>query len=133
MIKGLITADRIGKQFVPIVKLIQFFLDVKCIKGAMLVGDCLASSIVNLDQHGAAHLEESDVTLYMDSIVSLELCPEASCQERVASMVSLFPKLHLVVQCRLILQLEAQGSSRFMGIASCQSVFFSNLPDFSVL
>ena len=107
----------------PIVKLIQYFLDVKCVKGAMLVGDCLASSIVNLDQYGAAALELSDVSLYMDSIVTLEVYPEASSQERIKSFVSLFPKLNSFLQCRLVLQLDSQGNSRFMGIASCQFAF----------
>ena len=89
----------------------------------MLVGDLLASSIVNLDQYGAAALELSDVSLYMNSIVTLEVYPEASSQERIKSFVSLFPKLNSFLQCRLVLQLDSQGNSRFMGIASCQFAF----------
>jgi hypothetical protein len=119
----LITPHRIINQFVPIIKMIQYFLGVKCVKGAMLVGDCVASSLANIDQKGAAVLKQSDVALYVDAIVSLEAYPESSSQERLASLVSLFSKLPSTSQCSLVLELGAQGNSRFMGIESCQFIF----------
>jgi hypothetical protein len=105
--------------------MIQYFLSVKCVKGATLVGDCVASSLANIDQNRAAVLKESDASLYMDAIVSLEAYPEVSSQERLASLVSLFSKLSSSLQCRLVLELDAQGTSRFMGIESCQFVFMT--------
>jgi hypothetical protein len=45
----LIKGRRIGNQFVPIIKMVQYFLGVKCVKGAMLVGDCVASSMAIID------------------------------------------------------------------------------------
>ena len=82
--------------------MIQYFLGVKCVKGAMLVGDCVASSLANIDQKGAAVLKQSDVALYVDAIVSLEAYPESSSQERLASLVSLFSKLPSTSQCSFV-------------------------------
>jgi hypothetical protein len=89
----------------------------------MLVGDCVASSLANIDQKRAAVLKESDVALYVDAIVSLETYPEASSQERLASLVSLFSKLPSTSQCSLVLELDAQGNSRLLGIESWQFIF----------
>ena len=94
--------------------MIQYFLDVKCVKGAMLVGDCVASSI-NIDQKGAAVLKQSDVALYVDAIVSLEAYPEASSQDRLASLVSVFSKLSSTLQCRLMVELDDPGQLALHG------------------
>jgi hypothetical protein len=123
LIKKLITTHRIFKQFVPITKMIQYFLDAKCVKGAVLVGDGVASSLNNFDQNRVAVLKQSDVSLYLDAIVSLEAYSEASSQERLASLVSLFSKLGFTLKCRLMLELDAQVNSRFIGLDACQLIF----------
>ncbi|EFX79548.1 hypothetical protein DAPPUDRAFT_244750 [Daphnia pulex] len=110
LIKNLITTHRIFKQFVPITKMIQYFLDAKCVEGAVLVGDGVASSLNNFDQKRVAVLKKPDISLYVDAIVSLEAYPEASSQERLASLVSLFSKLGSSLRCRLVVQLDAQVS-----------------------
>jgi hypothetical protein len=102
--------------------MIQYFLDVKCVKGAMLVGDCVASLMANIDQKRVSFLNQSGVALYVDAIVSLESYPEASSQERLASLVSVFSKLSSTLQCRLVVELDALVNSRFMGIESCQLI-----------
>ncbi len=121
LIKNLITTHRIFKQFVPITKMIQYFLDAKCVEGAVLVGDGVASSLNNFDQKRVAVLKKPDISLYVDAIVSLEAYPEASSQERLASLVSLFSKLGSSLRCRLVVQLDAQVNSRC--IESCQFIF----------
>jgi hypothetical protein len=131
LIRRLITTQRIIKQFVPIIKMIQYFLEAKCVEGAMLIGDYVASSMANTDKNRAAVLKQSDVDLCMNAIVSLEAYPEASNQERLASLVSLFSKLPSTLQCRLVLELDAQGNSRFMGIESCQFIFMKICETFS--
>ncbi len=123
LIKRLITTHRIFKQFVPITKMIQYFLDAKCVEGAVLVGDGVASSLNNFDQKRVAVLKKPDVSLYVDAIVSLEAYPEASSQERLASLVSLFSKLGSSLRCRLVVQLDAQVNSRCIVSQSCQFIF----------
>jgi hypothetical protein len=79
--------------------------------------------MTNIDQKGAAVLKQSDVALYVDAIVSLEAYPEASSQDRLASLVSVFSKLSSTLQCRLMVELDAQVNSRFMDNVSCQFIF----------
>jgi hypothetical protein len=76
--------------------------------------------MTNIDQKGAAVLKQSDVALYVDAIVSLEAYPEASSQDRLVSLVS---KLSSTLQCRLMVELDAQVNSRFMDNVSCQFIF----------
>ena len=56
MIKNLITPDRLSEQLIPIVKLAQHFLDVRCVEGAKVIEFCISSSLITQNSPFAAKL-----------------------------------------------------------------------------
>lgn len=84
-----------------------------------MVVDCISSTIANLDQPQASKLVQSDVENFFNLIVSLESDPKTSNLVRLLDFISLFSKLHLSVQCRVVLDLETQCNSTLKGIESC--------------
>ena len=119
----MISPIRICKQFVPIVKLAKYLQDCDCDDGAIMVADHLSSSLANMDQMSMANLTKHDVGTYINLIVNLEIEPKTSNPKRITTFVAFFPKLEPSLQCRLVLDCEAQISSRLKNIESCQLVF----------
>lgn len=123
LIKRMISFERIIKQLVPLSKLAQYFFDANCFQGAKMIGDWITFSFINVDHIQAEKFTTADVNFYVNFLVSLEGEAKTSNRERLVGFVSLFPKLAAIVQCRLILDLESQGTLRFKGIDSCQFMF----------
>ena len=116
----MISPNRLARQFGPIIKLIQSFLDMDCIRGAIMIGDCVEASIVKVGKFPP--LEQSAVKAYIDWILSLETYSEDPNEERIPSFITFFSKLQLSLQCYLVLHLESQDIARYC-IKSFQSTF----------
>ena len=119
----MISPARIVKQLEPIIKLAQFFLNFDCFEGAKLVGDRISSSFINFDKQQALKIKQPEILSYIELIISLEENAETANRERISSLVSLFSKLEPSIQCYVVLELEAQASSHFKDMKSCNVMF----------
>ena len=88
-----------------------------------MAGDYIASSSAEIDASKLKRWKFKSVLAYVDLIVSLEGTPQTSNRERLTSFVDFFSKLQPLLQCRLIVHLDAQNNSRFKGVDSCQFLF----------
>ena len=123
LIKQMISPIRICKQFVPIVKLAKYLKDFDCDEGAMMVADHLSSSLANINQPSVANLTKLDVGRYINLIVNLEMESKTSNPKRMTTFVAFFHKLEPSLQCRLVLDYEAQNNSRLKDTQFGQLMF----------
>jgi hypothetical protein len=123
LIQKMISPDRIVQQLVPIISLAQHLLNFHCLEGAALVGDLITSLLTNLNNHQAQRLKQSEIQIYVEFMISLEENAKTANPQRPKSFTTLFSKLETSVQCYLVLELEAQVSSRFQNLDSCNNMF----------
>ena len=88
-----------------------------------MIEDCVEASIVEVEKFTVPPLEQSAIKAYIESILSLETYSEDPNEERIASFITFFSKLQLSLQCYMVLHLESQDISRYLGIKSFQSTF----------
>ncbi|EFX74647.1 hypothetical protein DAPPUDRAFT_251633 [Daphnia pulex] len=119
----MISPDRIVQQLVPIISLAQHLLNFHCLEGAVLIGDCISSSLINFNKQQTQRLKQSEIQSYVEFIISLEENAKTSNPLRPKSFTTLFSKLEPSVQCYLVLEMEAQVSSRFKNLDSCNNMF----------
>ena len=120
LIKRLVSPNRIQEQLKPIIHLAECFVDVDCVEGAKVVGDSVASSITQTEFD---KLKQGDAESYIAFLASFEVDPSIFSQEKLALFVSFFQNLTFFIQCRLVLDLEARGTSRIKKTGSGQMMF----------
>jgi hypothetical protein len=123
LIQKMISPDRIVQQLVPIISLAQHLLNFHCLEGAALVGDLISSSLINFNKQQTQRLKQSEIQIYVEFMISLEENAKTANPQRPKSFTTLFSKLETSVQCYLVLELEAQVSSRFQNLDSCNNMF----------
>ena len=123
LIKRLVSPKRVREQLSPIIHLAECFVNVACVEGSKAVGDSVASSIAKITKSEFAKMKEDDVESYITFLVSYEVDPSTINQTKLALFTSLFRKLNPTIQCRLVLDLEARGTSRMKESGSCQKMF----------
>jgi hypothetical protein len=97
LVKRMITPNRISQQLIPIIKLAECLLEVNCVEGATMIGDCISSSFINME-HGTTASQASKVTYYcvqayLGMVLSLERNPMTSNRTRMEYFVIFFSRV----------------------------------------
>ena len=88
-----------------------------------MVGNQISLALAKLKESEAAVLKRASVESTLNLFLLLETDPKTSNRERLATFITLFPKLNHLLQCRLVLDLDLQRVRRFKNVESSQFLF----------